>query len=1014
MRAKPIQRVGRLARTRLGTWRWTALLTLISGFIMPGIGQPLQLASVLDPAQVPSVGGGDSWTPIISPDGRYVLFSSTANNLVLTSKNTAIPARFPSPLNVFQRDRTNGTTTLVSVNLTGKGGGNGDSLPADLSTNGRYAVFTSGANNLVPGDTNNATDIFWRDLVTGTTVLVSVSTNGEVGNGVSRSPAMTPDGRYVAFVSAASNLMPGDTNGLADIFVRDLEGGTTVLVSVGASTGAGGAGSFSDVASESPDITPDGRYVVFYSLASNLLAGATNYGDIYVRDLVAGTTYWASTNARAALQAARGTASAVCYNHVISADGQFVAYEASPTPGSAAVSPGIILRYNLGTGLTGIVSTNASVPAGNPQDVRSLDMTPDGRFIAFVANTNGLSGLTTCVYVWDAQAGTAGLASGNLGHAVPANSTCDWPVIDPSGRYVAFLSTATNMVTNSVVGDYHLYQRDLQSGTTTLIDADTNGIGSPLTPTATPRMSADGRFVVFECGDGNLAPNDRNHDSDVFLRDVTAGTTELISARDATLASLSPNGASLLSPCSVSADGRYIAFASEADNLGANDTNGCRDVFVRDPATGTNLLVSVGTNGFSGNGPSTDPAISADGRYVAFASTAANLVAGDSNKAQDVFVRDLQDGTTSLVSVNSTGTGPGNQASYSPMISANGRYVVFRSKATNLAPGSFSGNENLLVRDLQTGTNYALTTAGMLGAAMTPDGRFVAFVDASGKLYVWNSQLAARVYTNSMSALGRVALSPDGKWLAYAASGGCYVADTAANTNAMIGPALSDLQPGLRFSADGRWLAYTRASGGTNQVYLYGLQSGANLLASHRWDSMAEASGASDWPDISADGRFVAYRNAATDLVAGVTNGVPEIYLYDRQTGTNLLLSAGLFGNSAPHGRSLCPAFSGDGRTLVFQSWASDLATQDFNHTSDVFAYAFLYASITQDIALGQGCWLSWPFAPGSNYRVQFRDSLGNGNWQDLNGTVTNTGNRAYLKDAAPGAPQRFYRILAF
>ena len=160
--------------------------------------------------------------PIISQDGRYVLFASTANNLCLTTNHTSIPARWPAPLNVFLRDRSNATTVLVSVDLSGVAGGNGDSLPVELSTNGQYALFESAASDLVPGDTNNATDVFVRDLVKGTTVLVSGATNGLPGNGVSRSAAMTPDGRYVAFVSAANNLVPGDTNRIPDVFVRDL------------------------------------------------------------------------------------------------------------------------------------------------------------------------------------------------------------------------------------------------------------------------------------------------------------------------------------------------------------------------------------------------------------------------------------------------------------------------------------------------------------------------------------------------------------------------------------------------------------------------------------------------------------------------------------------------------------------------------------------------------------------------------------------------------------------------
>lgn len=125
----------------------------------------------------------------------------------------------------------------------------------------------------------------------------------------------------------------------------------------------------------------------------------------------------------------------------------------------------------------------------------------------------------------------------------------------------------------------------------------------------------------------------------------------------------------------------------------ANDTNGCRDVFVRDLVGGTNILVSVNTNGnASGDGISFDPAISADGRYVAFTSSADNLVSSDNNRAQDVFIRDLQAGTTALVSVSTDGVSPGNDDSFSPTISASGRYVLFHSKASNLAAGSFGSS----------------------------------------------------------------------------------------------------------------------------------------------------------------------------------------------------------------------------------------------------------------------------------------------------------------------------------
>ena len=230
---------------------------------------------------------GDSGPSIISPDGRYVLFSSAANNLVLTTSTNPIPLLIPARLNVYLRDCSNDVMALASVNLAGTGGGNGDSFAMGISSNGQFALFESSATDLVPGDPNPANnmakDIFLRDVVNGTTTLVSVSTNGGFGNGISRTPVMTPDGRYVAFVSAASNLVAGDANGIPDIFVRDMQLGTTTLASPGAMPTS--VTPFTS-GSASPAITPDGHYVVFYSTATNLVPGVTIVGDIYVRDLV--------------------------------------------------------------------------------------------------------------------------------------------------------------------------------------------------------------------------------------------------------------------------------------------------------------------------------------------------------------------------------------------------------------------------------------------------------------------------------------------------------------------------------------------------------------------------------------------------------------------------------------------------------------------------------------------------------------------------------------------------------
>jgi Tol biopolymer transport system component len=993
----------------------------------------LQLVSTIDPSQGPPAGGnGDSIAPVISPNGRYVAFASAANNLILNSQGNSIPAVFPARLNVYVRDRTNGVTTLVSLDLSGVGGGNGDSFPTGISDDGRYILFESWASNLIPNDTNNTSDIFLRDLATDTTRLVSANTNGGVGNGQSRSAVITPDGRYVAFVSAASDLVPGDTNRIADVFVRDLQLGTTTLVSVGAvSPGTG----FAVFGSDSPLITPDGRYVAFFSTATNLIFGPGSSGDIYVRDLALGQTIWASSGALAAAQTALRATNTASFNHAISSDGQFVAYEAGCSPRFYPSRSGVILRFNLQTGFTDVIHTNAFVCNSSYEDIRSLSMTPDGRSIAFVANVQGDRSPNTCIFVWNADAGSNVLASADPSGQIDPTGLCNWPVLDPAGRYVAFLSSATNLVSNSLTGEYHLYVRDLQAGVTSLVDSDMNGVGSILGPATIPVLSGDAGFVAFDCPDGNLVTNDRNRAYDVFVRDLNIATNELISAREATLASITPNGHSTVSAAGISADAHFIAFSSEADNLAPNDNNGRADVFVRDLWLGTNILVSVDTNGFSADGSSVEAAISGDGLHVAFTSAADNLVAGDNNRTWDVFLRDLQMGTTILVSVSMNGINPGGAASRSPLVSADGRYVVFLSKAINLTTNSFNaGTENLFLRDVVAGTTYALSTGGAIAFAMTPDGHFVGFAGGVGStlinLYVWDSLAATWVRTNSLPttlSTDTMSISADGRYLALRDNLTIHLWDMASNILRTVASSTYGTHPGVRLSGDGRSLVFATLAAiapsdvnGNFDVYYYDTQTSSNFLVSRNYAGVS-ASGASDSPDISYDGRFVAYRSMAGDIVPGDTNGVADIFLFDRVSGATTLLSASRFGGHSSDNLSCTPRFSPDGTILVFQTWASDQVQQDFNANSDIVTMnlysssqiPLIIATIFPDPVVPQVCWVTWPVQPGRTYKVQFRDNF-LADWNDTASGPTILGSQGYFRDLTSANTTRFYRIVAF
>ena len=925
---------------------WSALSAFAA---FSAAAAPLQIVSTLDASTSPTLaGGGNSSNPFLSADGRYVLFASTANNLALTSNNTPlVPSRFQE-LNVYLRDRTNGTTTLVSVNFAGTSGGDGDSIPAGLSSDGRYALFESWADDLLPGDTNNASDVFLRDLSSGITVLVSARTNGGWANGASSSAVMTPDGRYVAFSSAASDLVADDTNGIPDIFVRDLSTGTTVLASPGAAAVGTGSGS------DSPEITPDGRFIAFLGSPTNLFPYSSLTRELYVRDTLLGTTYLASVGAQGWI----GN-SLVVYSFHLSDDGQYVAYQASPFTRNQS---GVILRWNLTSGLTDLISSNAVAPLWGQREVQTLDMTPDGRFVAFVGRPDAtLQSTNLAVFRWDGQTGTTILASPDVSNAPPTLGVSDWPVIDPNGQFIAFTSSATNLTTNVIAGEFHLYLRDTQAGTTRLLDLGTSGAGSAKSFLSAPCLTPDARWLAFDCTDADLVPNDNNQAYDVFVCDLSTGAFEMESVRQPSLPSQTPSGSSSDPTAAVSTDGRFIAFASNARNLTPNSSNASQALYLRDQLAETNLLVSADISGYAATGGwSTEPAISADGRFVAFTSGATNLAPGDATSMtsprSNVFVRDTQTGTNYLVSVDVTGTGAGNQPSYSPRISSSGAQVLFRSRATTLVSTPTSG-ENCFWRDMQAAHTYAVTTSGSSCCALTSDGRFVAYAKPPTGMYLWDSQVAASVYTGATTSLvTNIAVSPDGQRLAGLSGSAVFLADRAAGTNfAFAGPTAWLSHATLQFSGDGRFLVYVTAAALTasdtnaaTDVYLYDFQAQTNLLVSRSSNWGGAANGASDSATISADGRFIAYRSFASDVVPNDTNGVPDVFLYDRSGGITSLLSLSAWGDYVANNRSGYPVFSGDGQTVVFQSWASDLAPQDFNQSGDVFALKLATSATNQ------------------------------------------------------------------
>lgn len=294
------------------------------------------------------------------------------------------------------------------------------------------------------------------------------------------------------------------------------------------------------------------------------------------------------------------------------------------------------------------------------------------------------------------------------------------------GRIATFYSYASNLSPEDTDTTKDVYVYDLDSDTTELISKSTGGVKGN-SHSMYPSVSPDGRYIVFESSANNLVSNDTNGKSDIFIHDRQTGGTTLISV---TSDGLQANDHSLTA--SVSSDGERVVFDSAATNLVPGDGNGRSDVFVRDIDSGTTERISVSASGNEGNAASFWSHISADGGHVAYISYATNLVAGDTGGAH-VFVRDLTTGTTVRASVASDGT-EANSSSDEPMLSGDGRYVVFESWASNLTGGASGSNAGLFVRDLKDSVTEAIPlskvdggSAGGYEPSISVGGRYVAF-----------------------------------------------------------------------------------------------------------------------------------------------------------------------------------------------------------------------------------------------------------------------------------------------
>jgi hypothetical protein len=968
-----------------------------------------ELISAANPHLLSASGGEGSFienanNSSISADGRFVVFDSNAPNL------TPLPTNRHQ--NIYVRDLLLGTTTLVSVNAAGTAGGGGDSSSPVISANGRFVAFDSLAPDLVANDTNdsngNVGDVFVRDLRLGTTTLVSVNFagtgSGNQGSGVFSQLAISADGRFVEFDSFASDLVPQATNNLDNIFVRNLATGTTSLVTVNP---AGTVGGDQSTLSFMTTMSADGRFIAFQSDATNLVANDTNgITDVFVRDMVNGVTKLVSVN-----ENSTASGNDRSFGASISANGRFVVFQSNASdlvPNDTNGTTDVFVR-DLVLGTTTLVSVNASGTASGDNFSGDPSISADGRRIAFDSAASDLTPMVQNrfqVYVRDLDTDTTTLVSVNDTGTGGGISLSEQPVISADGQSVAFLSLASDLVPNDNNQNFDVFLRNLKTNTTTAITENYlgtgTGTGNRSSSTPVYSLSSDGAFVAFDSGDTNLVLQDFNCSSDVFVRDMNAGQTILVSQRDPRLPSLTAGG----SGPSISGNGRFVAFTSDAANLTPTPTdNNCfQNAYVRDRVLGTTTLVSVNMDGHSGNADSFVNAISPNGRFVVFTSSATGLTPIPTNPFnEDIYVRDLKTNQTSLVTVNASGTGDADAFSFDPVISANGRFVAFLSFADNLTntPNPFF-LLHVYVRDLVAGTT-TLVDVNRFGTAggdnsedfspisISANGHLIAFGSFADDLVAnddngqddvfvrdWVCGVTTLVSVNAAGtgsgnggSSGPV-LTPDGTHVAFDSSatdlvaapttgfGDVFVRDLSAGVTTLVsinqsgtsGGNSTSFQPTV--SDDGNRIAFTSfatdlvslSTTGFGDVFVRDLSSGTTMLVSvnNAGTGGGNSSSGSEFFSnpvvLSADGARVVFRSFATNLVSIPTSGFGDVFSRELPAGITTLVSVNRFGTAGGDFGSGDAVLSRDGSTVAFDSVADDLVAGDFNGMSDVFASA--------------------------------------------------------------------------
>lgn len=455
----------------------------------------------------------------------------------------------------------------------------------------------------------------------------------------------------------------------------------------------------------------------------------------------------------------------------LSSDGRYVVLEGDDelTPGDVNLQPDVLLRDRW-TGINRVVSVST---AGVQGDARSYSprITGNARWVVFGSQASTLTPQPNVgqgmIFVRDLQLGTTTAASFDVTGASGPDSYCTWASISDDGRYVVFETDATNLVPGDTNACTDVFLRDMQLGITERLSVSAGGVQGNFW-SGYAAISGDGLYISFTSAANTLVPGDTNGTSDIFVLDRVAGTTSRVMA---------PGGFQVNDYCeesSLSSNGRFLAFTSDATNIVPGNTGTFRDVFRLDRLTGSFLRLNVDALGVEADDHCYELTISDSGRFVGWISPATNLVPGDTNGADDIFVRDCVAGSTVRASVSSSAAeGSGGIYAYGTFLSGDGRFVGFETELDNLVPGDTNGSYDVFVRDLQSasapvvaycvaklnslGCLPAVSSTGEPHVAGSDDGFFLSASQVRNRkpgLLVWSNTSASTPFGGGTLCIG--------------------------------------------------------------------------------------------------------------------------------------------------------------------------------------------------------------------------------------------------------------------